>query len=406
VWSGVNHNFYGKKRIINYSTRPLLVKLNYNTVEGIALVVDQTIRLSPRTGKADYSLGSVTRYGFSNQHLNWYGDFTIHPRGLNSALRNRYLKFSGGKRTSQFNPETPIDPLPDAVTILFWKENYMKLYENWFGRAEFNTKTESGVRLNFHATYEDRIPVENSTDFSFVKKDKEFLPNHPYELADIPFEKHQALVAGAKITWQPGQRYIQFPNYKAAIGSDAPILTLEYNKGLEKILGSDVNFDKWKFSVTDNLNFKLGGEFKYRISIGGFLNNKKVEIPDFQHFNGNQVYSIRKYLNAFQLAPYYEYSNTEIFFTVVHFEHHFNGLLTNKIPLFNKLKWYLVAGSNAFYVNQENYYVEAFLAVENILKFFRLDFINAYQPGLNYKFGVKIGAGGLLGGKIKFDKDE
>ncbi|HEY6503270.1 MAG TPA: DUF5686 and carboxypeptidase regulatory-like domain-containing protein, partial [Chitinophagaceae bacterium] len=107
VWSGVNHNFYGKKRIINYSTRPLLVKLNYNTVEGIALVVDQTIRLSPRTGKADYSLTSVTRYGFSNQHLNWYGDFTIHPRGLNSALRNRYLKFSGGKRTSQFNPETP-----------------------------------------------------------------------------------------------------------------------------------------------------------------------------------------------------------------------------------------------------------------------------------------------------------
>ncbi|MEI9809168.1 MAG: DUF5686 family protein [Bacteroidota bacterium] len=282
----------------------------------------------------------------------------------------------------------------------------MKLYENWFGRAEYNTKTESGVRLNFHITYEDRLPVENSTDFSFFYKDRVILPNHPYELETIPFSRHQALIAGTKLSWQPGQRYIQFPSYKVAIGSKAPTFELEYTKGIEKILGSDVNFDKWKFSVIDNLNFKLGGEFKYKISIGGFLNSKRVEIPDFQHFNGNQVYSIQKYLDAFQLAPYYRYSNTENFYTVLHVEHHFNGLLTNKIPMFNKLKWYLVAGSNAFYVQPDKYYVEAFLGIENILKIFRVDFINAYQPGLNYKFGIKVGAGGLLGGKIKFDTDQ
>ncbi|KAK6020989.1 hypothetical protein OSTOST_13349 [Ostertagia ostertagi] len=34
-----------------------------------------------------------------------------------------------------------------------------------------------------------------------------------------------------------------------------------------------------------NQSFRLGGEFKYKISIGGFLNDKKTEIPDFQHFN-------------------------------------------------------------------------------------------------------------------------
>ena len=63
--------------------------------------------------------------------------------------------------------------------------------------------------------------------------------------------------------------------------------------------------DKWKLSVFDNMNFKIGGELRYRISIGGFLNAKKVEIPDYQHFNGNLVYSSKKYLNSFQLASYY-----------------------------------------------------------------------------------------------------
>jgi hypothetical protein len=403
VWSGAHHNFYGKKLTINYSLKPLLTQLEYNTVEGLSAGVNQSFRFFGKKASHIYTLDWNTRYGFSNTHLNSNADLTIRSKKDN-FIRNRYLKLSGGKRLSQFNHESPVGPLPNSITTLFFKRNYMKLYENWFGEAEYNTKTESGFHFNFHITYEDRLPVENTTDYSFFYKSRMLTPNHPYELDTIPFEKHQAVVAGMKLTWQPGQHYIQFPNYKVAIGSRYPTFELEYNKGIKKILGSDVDFDKWKFSVFDEINLKLGGEFRYKISIGGFLNKNKVEIPDFQHFNGNQVYSISHYLNAFQLAPYYRYSNTENFYTVLHVEHHFNGLFTNKMPLLNKLKWYLVAGANTFYVNDAKYYLEAFAGIENIFKIFRVDFINAYQPGLHYKFGVKIGAGGIIGGKIKFDQ--
>jgi hypothetical protein len=162
-----------------------------------------------------------------------------------------------------------------------------------------------------------------------------------------------------------------------------------------------VDFDKWKFSVYDDVNLKLRGLLKYRISVGGFLNNKHVEIPDLQHFNGNRTIANRRYVNSFQLAPYYKYSNAEKIYGLVHLEHHLNGLLSNKIPLFQKLKWYFVAGTNAFYVNKNNYYVEAFAGVENIFKIMRVDFINAYQPGSGNKFGIRIGLGGLIGGLIK-----
>jgi hypothetical protein len=315
------------------------------------------------------------------------------------------MRFSGGKRLSQFNHDNPIDPLSNAVATLLFKNNFLKAYENWFGGIQYHRRNESGLDMTFHVTYEDRIPVENTTDFSFFKKKDSISPNHPVELANIPFKRHQATVAGFVLLWQPGQKYIQFPGYKVPLGSKYPTLELEYNKGLNGVLGSDVDFDKWKFSVFDNMNFKLGGEFRYRISIGGFFNSKKVEIPDMQHFNGNRVYSNRKYLNSFQLASYYQYSNKENFYTLFHFEHHLNGLLSNKIPLFNKLKWYLLAGSNAFYVNRDNYYIEAFAGVENIFKFIRIDFINAYQPGVHYNFGIRVGAGGLIGGKVKFEDD-
>src|SRR6476620_7409327 len=109
------------------------------------------------------------------------------------------------------------------------------------------------------------------------------------------------------------------------MGSKYPALSLSYYKGIQNVLGSDVNFDKWKFSVWDDVNFKLMGQFKYRFSVGGFLNTKEVFIQDYQHFNGNQIFFASSYLNSFQLAPYYANSTIASFYSVANIEHHFNG---------------------------------------------------------------------------------
>ena len=400
TWSGQNYNWYGKGSTLSWRLKPLIPQVEYNTVEGVSLNVEQTFNYSRVKSKYNYQLDWNTRYGFSNTHLNSYADLTINPKKY--GYLNRYLKLSAGKRLSQFNQDNPIDRLTNAAYTLLDKKNYMKLYENWFGRIEYNNKLETGLSINIHTTYEDRIPLKNTTDYSFFNKEDTLLPNHPYELASLPFGEHQAVVVGVTLTWQPGQRYIEFPWGKMPLGSNKPVFELEYNKGIKTLVGSDVDFDKWKFSMADNFNFKMGGEFKYRAGVGGFLNRKAVSIPDLQHFNGNQTFYNIKYLNSFQLAPYYRYSNAEEFYVFGHAEHHFNGLLTNKIPLFNKLRWNLVAGANTFFVNRNNYYVEAFAGLENIFKLFRVDFVNAFQPGLGNKFGVRIGFGGLIGGKVQF----
>jgi hypothetical protein len=91
--------------------------------------------------------------------------------------------------------------------------------------------------------------------------------------------------------------------------------------------------------------------------------------------------------------PYYKYSTDNPFFSTVHVEHHFNGLLTNKIPGFRKLNWFLVGGSNALYVNSQNKYVEAFVGLENIFKIIRLDFVMNFEPGLIQRTGFKLAIG-------------
>ena len=76
----------------------------------------------------------------------------------------------------------------------------------------------------------------------------------------------------------------------------------------------------------------------------------------------------------------------------------------NKIPLLNQFKWNLVAGVNTFYVNNNNYYVEGFVGLENIFKIFRIDFITATQSASGNNFGVRMGLGGVLSGAVQVNR--
>lgn len=404
LFSGFQRQHFSTHGTTTYRFNGLVRQLEYNSVEGLVVKAIPSLTIAPKDAKNNVEFGLNARYGFSNEHFNAAGAIMVRPK--TESFRNRYLQLSGGKRIEQINHDDPIDPLINSIYTLLYKKNYIKIYENWFGSAAYSNSFENGLRWRVEAVYEDRIPLENTTGYSIGRKYRTLLPNHPYELANVPFDRHQALEAVVQLRFQPGQHYIQFPEGKVPLGSKYPTFGLQYTKGFRNVLGSDVDFDKWKFTVSDDLNFKLGGVFRYRISAGGFLNRASVGLPDYQHFNGNQTYRAAAYLNSFQLAPYYRYSNIERFYLAGHAEHHFNGLLTNKIPLLKKLKWNLVAGSNTFYVNTSSYYVEAFAGLENIFKLFRVDVINAYQPGLGDRVGVRVGLGGILGSRINVRKTD
>ena len=407
ITRGINR-FYESKTHNNYwGIEPLLSVLNpnieYNPAEGVAVNLKGRYSRFKRNSSSGFTLLPVIRYGYANKHINPSASiiFSTKEQDSSSTKLKRYsISISGGKRVSSFNKEATISTLDNSISTLFYGKNYLKTYENYFANLGYNRRFESGVSLQFSALYEDRIPLDNTTDFFFSKNRKiNITPNYPIEKLAQQFDVHQAVVVAATISFKPGQRYIQFPNYKIAIGSKYPTFTLNYTKGIRNILGSDVDFDKWKFFVQDNKNFKLAGELKYKFGIGGFLNSKQVFIQDQQHFIGNQIVEASAYVNSFQLSPYYAYSTTEPFYTFGHIEHHLNGLLTNKIPLFRKLNWNMVIGGNALYVNKISNYLDAFVGIENIFKILRVDVVVGYQ-GNNINTAVKVGFGGLLGGSI------
>jgi hypothetical protein len=382
-----------------YSFSPLLDMIGFNTVEGLVINFNATYskRLdSELINRHSFFINPDLRYGFSNHHFNASASAAYN---FGSRYKSS-VTVSGGKKIFQLNNENPIRERDNTFSTLEYKRNYMKIYEAWVTGINYSRKLDDGFGLNVGLQYQDRIPLENTTDYVFRdRKDVSYTPNYPTELANENFKRHKAFITSFGINWQPAMKYIELPGRKVSIGSKYPSFLIDYTMALKNVFGSAVKYNKWKFGIKDTRNLKLLGQFTYRITIGGFMNRDSVNIPDYTHFNGNQLASASPYLNSFQLAPYYRYSNTESFYATLHAEHHFNGFLTNKIPFFRKLNWYLVGGTNTFYVNKKNNYFEGFVGIENILKIIRIDFIWGFNQGQRPVTGFRIGLKGAFSGR-------
>jgi hypothetical protein len=407
--SGFDRSDYRQPRPLHYSLEALLPTLEYNTVEGIDMKLNGSISRALKDGKGTLTFSPHLRYGFHNTRLNAWGELVWRRRnftwnGDDATSSRQTWSLSGGKRVSQYNPDNPISEWVNSLYTLLDRRNYMKIDENYFMQLSSTTRFDNGLRLNVTGLYEDRMPIGNTTNYSLVSiKDRVFTPNYPILIPPAgtmgSFPVHNtAVLTSIDVQYQPGQQYIEFPQRKVSIGSKYPTMEFYYERGWDDILGSNANFDKWQFSVWDDVNFKLKGLLRFRFSIGGFLNSTSVYLQDYQQFNGNQTIVASEYLNSFQLAPYYANSTTNRFYAMGHLEHHFNGLLTNKIPLFRRLNWNLVGGANAWEVNRENHYEEVFGGLENIFKILRVDMVGSWLNGHYSQTGIRIGMDGLLGG--------
>lgn len=388
--------FSKEKKRLSITIPGAMNTLNFNTVEG------WNVNLSPvfykkldtiAVSRNNLSINPAVRYGFSNHHLN-------ASLGATYAFGKKYyngFSVSGGKAVFQFNNNNPILPFDNSVSSLIYTRNYMKIYEAWFGTVSYSKDFGDGFNATVGVHYQDRLPLENTTNQQwYSRKGREYTPNYPIELTDHNFLRHQLFGTTLGLRWQPGTRYIEFPQQKINIGSRYPVFTFLYTQAIKGVFNSDLDYAKWQFGISDNVGLRLFGRINYNLRIGGFLWKDSVEIPDYKHFAANALKVTSSSLEGFRLLSSYAASNTAGFFTEAHIDYHLNGLVTNKIPVFRTLNWYLVAGANGFYINDKSYYFEPFVGLENIFKILRMDFVQGYRYGQTNISGIRIGIGGTI----------
>ena len=385
-------SFQSERKRTTISFPSLFESVVFNPAEGwvISPAFVWTKRLDTTvSGRKRISIAPNLRYGFANKHFNAY-------LTLGYSFGKKYassISLSGGKRVFQFNNNNPIGERGNTISCLLSEENRIKSYDALYLRGSFRRGIGNGFTFTTGFQYQERMPLENRTNFSWRNKaNTEYTPNYPNEILTENIKHHQVFMVMVGLRWQPGPRYIEFPDRKINIGSKFPVFSFQYIQGLKNIFGSDAGFSKWKLGITDDINLKLKGKFRYRLGIGGFFHaDSSIQVPDYNHFNGNISTLATEYLNSFQMLPIYQFSNTSKFYSLAHVEYHLNGFLTNKIPGFKKLNIYLVAGENGFYINSSKNYYEIFAGFENIFKQLRIDFVKSYLNGKLWQSGIRIG---------------
>ena len=368
---------------------PLIENLQYNTVEGPVVFLKSTYSKS-KNGVLNYQIIPEVRYGFSNKKAygQLFGRLYYNPKKFSRVL----VHF--GSYIYQYNDLQPISALINTLETLLNRSNFIKLYEKNFFRVMHQSEITNGVLLTSNLEYANRQELYNTADYSLLKKnDKTFSPNKPvnHELSDASFGSNDLLRLDMALSIRIKQKYITRPDQKFIMGTKYPRFRISYSKGISA-LGSDVDFDKLSIDVRDHLDYQLLGSGDYSFGVGTFLNDKRLTLIDFKHFNGSRTPLAQFKLDNFQLLDYYNFSTTNNWLAA-HYNHHFNGFLINKFPGLRKTKVQVVGSVNYLFTQSSRDYLEYGFGLEHIFKVFRIDYYMGFLRGTHYASGIKLGMG-------------
>ncbi len=375
----------------------LIKGISYNTVQGWDLNTNLTYTKRDIETRTFSILEANFDYGLSEEQFRGYLNFVNKFSNVNQSE----IRLAAGSQLAQFNYSNPIGKIINTVSTLFFKDNYMKLYERNFINACFKREIFNGLTLDAGLAYSERKPVFNTTDHVIINKDKDFTSNNPLlpedEITPI-IDKHNLVNGYLTAQVNFGQQYFSRPDGKYNLQNNKyPVFYLTYEKGFA---GNEdnYNFNHIHSRITYDITLGNKGNLELNAKAGKLYNAKSISFVDYKHFNGNQTYvgKDERYLNVFNLLPYYAASTNDSYFEF-HAEHNDNGYIINKIPLLNKLNSSLVLGYHNLSVPKRSPYHEYTVGLDNLgfgkFKIFRIDYIHSYQNGRQEDgviFGLKF----------------
>ena len=400
----VNIFINGHKRIGKFDYGPYLYTYGWNNVEG------NRFRLGLRTNP-DFS----RRYVFSG-YLAYGTKDARFKYGINAdwiLSRKRWTNLSLGQNLDLEQLALVDNSLVNnSLFAAFTRIGYLDRTRPYYTKrsyAGFEKEIRKGFNVSIRASRWSFEPVAGFYNFAYYT-DPEGARAGTSNTIQSRFNTTEFT---GEIRYGRDEIFVENENRRVSIGATRwPILSFRYTRGIKGILGSDLNYQKFQFSAVQFVRYGFLGNGKLSLVAG--LTPSTVPYPVLRAHLGNQTWFMN--MSAFNMMQFFEFVSDR--FVSLNYQHNFEGLGLNSLPLVRKLKLRFVAQGNLLVgeVSPRNIglippvfdgktqsgftslvpgkpYAEVGYGVENILQLVRIDFIHRLtylsNPGAR-NFGVKV----------------
>ncbi|NBB88253.1 MAG: hypothetical protein GVX96_00495 [Bacteroidetes bacterium] len=396
------YSYRRRTKGLNWTLNSPLNSITFNPVQGWNLSVSSNFRKDwkeNRRNKSSFEIYGQLQYGTSDERWRSWGEVAFK-----TGLKNPILfKLNGGYKLSQVPRETPISLNANQFSNLFFKNNYIRFYDQrWLG-FEFQ-KSFGGFDYRQNASYEQRNLVQNTSNYSFYREDRTYDPNIPKN-ADLEtnpdlWVDHNVFLVSGRLNYRPGLKFVELPQNRIEIPGGWPEFGLSYKWGVDR-WSSRADFLRLELDVKYNVQMGIAGYSNWVFKGGSFVHSNDLTFFDYRSFHGNTFYvSKGDYRERYLNLPFYQFSTQNDYFEA-HWLHNFQGFLLNKIPGVRNLGLALEAKAGYLYHKDIGHYNELSLGIDRIgwgiFRLFRLDL------GLSFRNGEYTGWRLILGSPISMD---
>jgi hypothetical protein len=364
----------GYKKVGKVDIGPYLSLMALNNIEGIRI---QSGFKTNYTFSTKWEFGAQLGYGFRDERVK-YSAFV-----RNIIDRKRWTTV--GIRVRRDLGRVGIDDENLADDYLFLAASRFGIFRRGFYFDEYRFNFQREVVKGFS----QRIAFRYNTfspefDFGYyaIPGDVNSLTSY-FQRAEVVFESRLSR----------DELFLQYDNERVSLGPQKwPVITFRYSRGIKGVGGSDFEYDKFRLTLVKRV--PMGPLGTGRLTLTGEYTDDILPYPLLSLHIGNETPFYTDIV--YSLMNFGEFFSDQ--FVSLQYRQHFEGFLLNRIPLMRKLHWRLTGLANVIYGNlsEENLnisdplpfpagnsnitwkrpYLELGYGVENIFRFFRVDFVH------------------------------
>lgn len=302
-----------------------------------------------------------------------------------------WLHVGGVYGSRDINANYPVQPLVNTFTSLFNKDSYTRMMDVSGGYASVTGEIANGLTASAEFSYYYREAVSNVTNFSFLKKSRDYDPNIPDNrflgAASLPVDHTQAALQFS-LAYTPMQYYRMDGDRKRYVKSDYPTFEATYRQGILDKSASQYQLVKLK--TWKRWDLGLLSELFYSVEGGKFFNAHNLQLPDY-HFPTTDYIpvSFLPTKESFHLLPYYRYA-TPGWFVEAHSLYEADNILVKQLPFFKGTVFTENLYLSYFSSKELKNYVEIGYGIDKIWLFMEVKAVVGFEDGKYRSWGITV----------------